>query len=144
MLLTLVVVSTGEKFYSFKLKHQASGGHIKSHPLVHSHSLFPSLSLSLSSVAPQRWKTGSCLSAWCRRSATRTTSGSCSPRSGRSRSAGSCGGPTDSAEVRLPLPLDSHPHPRCSSYLWPSGLRLPRFILTRDSNSRGTCLPPAV
>lgn len=60
----------------------------------------PSFLFSLS-LAPQRWRTGSCSSAWCRRSAMRTTSGSCSRRLDRSRSAGSSEGPTDSAEVRV-------------------------------------------
>lgn len=65
-------------------------------PLIHSHHLFL---LFFFFLALQQWKTGSCSSAWCRRSATRTTSGSCSRRSDRSRSAGSSEGQTDSAEV---------------------------------------------
>lgn len=76
-------------------------------------------------LALQRWKTGSCSSAWCRRSATRTTSGSCSLRSDRSRSAGSSEGPTDWAEVCVSLRLTSSHAKRSScEYSDHDGLQL--------------------
>lgn len=69
----------------------------------------------------QQWKTGSCSSAWCRRSATRTTSGSCSPHSDKSRSAESSEGPTVWAEVRV-APTLFHPHETRCEYFGHSAL----------------------
>lgn len=91
-------------------------------------------------LALQLWKTGSCSLAWCQRSATRTTSGSCSLHSDRSRSAESSEGRTDWAEVCV---TPTHFHPHVMLLMWillpqrpPADVAVQCVCFCRDSNSK--------